>query len=43
MTLQIRPMSQADLATAVGWAADEGWFPVSRPSGSIAARRPDCR
>jgi len=37
MTLDIRPMSQADVATAVGWAAAEGWNPGLADVGPFRA------
>jgi hypothetical protein len=41
MTLQIRPMSQADLAVAIGWAADEGWNPGLGDAGPFRAEDPE--
>jgi hypothetical protein len=41
MTLQIRPMSQADLAIAIGWAAAEGWNPGLADAGPFRAEDPD--
>ena len=40
MTLQIRPMTEADLATAVGWAAAEGWNPGLADAGPFRAEDP---
>jgi hypothetical protein len=40
MTLQIRPMTQADLATAIGWAAAEGWNPGLADAGPFGAEDP---
>jgi ribosomal protein S18 acetylase RimI-like enzyme len=37
MTLQIRSMTQADLATAIGWAAAEGWNPGHADAGPFLA------
>ena len=37
MTLEIRPMTETDLATAVGWAADEGWNPGLGDAGPFRA------
>ena len=37
MTLEIRPMSPADLATAIGWAAAEGWNPGLADAGPFLA------
>jgi GNAT superfamily N-acetyltransferase len=37
MSLEIRPMTPADLATAIGWAADEGWNPGLADSGPFLA------
>jgi hypothetical protein len=41
MILQIRPMSQADLAIAIGWAADEGWNPGLGDAGPFRAEDPE--
>jgi GNAT superfamily N-acetyltransferase len=40
MTLQIRPMSESDLAIAVGWAAAEGWNPGLADAGPFMAEDP---
>ena len=40
MPLQIRPMSGADLATAIGWAAAEGWNPGLADAGPFRAEDP---
>ena len=40
MTLEIRPMTQADLATAIGWAAAEGWNPGLADAGPFFAEDP---
>ncbi|MGR3716983.1 MAG: GNAT family N-acetyltransferase [Thermohalobaculum sp.] len=37
MPLQIRPMSEADLAVAIGWAAAEGWNPGLADAGPFRA------
>jgi hypothetical protein len=37
MTLEIRPMAQADVTTAIGWAAAEGWNPGLADSGPFLA------
>lgn len=41
MTLHIRPMTAADLDTAVGWAAAEGWNPGLADAGAFRAQDPD--
>jgi len=41
MTLQIRPMTAPDLATAIGWAAAEGWNPGLADAGPFRAEDPD--
>jgi hypothetical protein len=40
MTLEIRPMTETDVATAVGWAADEGWNPGLGDAGPFRAEDP---
>jgi hypothetical protein len=40
MTLEIRPMTQAGLATAIGWAADAGWNPGLADAGPFGAEDP---
>jgi len=40
MALTIRPMSDADLAIAIGWARDEGWNPGMADAGPFAAEDP---
>ena len=40
MTLDIRPMSESDLATAIGWAAAEGWNPGLADAGPFRAEDP---
>ena len=40
MPLEIRPMTRADLATAVGWAAAEGWNPGLADAGPFGAEDP---
>lgn len=40
MTLDIRPMSPADLATAVEWAAAEGWNPGQADADAFRAQAP---
>jgi hypothetical protein len=37
MTLEIRPMTQTDLATAIGWDATEGWNPGLADAGPFGA------
>jgi len=40
MKLDIRPMSRADLAAALGWARDEGWNPGLDDVGPFQAQDP---
>lgn len=40
MTLHIRPMTEADLAVAVDWAAAEGWNPGLGDAGPFRAEDP---
>ncbi len=40
MTLSIRPMTPADLDTAIGWAAAEGWNPGLADAGAFLAEDP---
>ena len=37
MILEIHPMTQADLVTAIGWAAAEGWNPGLADAGPFRA------
>jgi hypothetical protein len=41
MRLEIRPMTGADLETAAGWAAAEGWNPGLGDAGPFRAEDPD--
>ena len=41
MSMLIRPMTKADLAIAVGWAAAEGWNPGLADAGLFRAEDPD--
>ena len=41
MPLQIRPMTQADVATAIAWAAAEGWNPGLADAGPFRAEDAD--
>ena len=40
MPLQIRPMTATDVATAIGWAAAEGWNPGLADAGPFRAEDP---